>query len=164
MGASTTLNIAVHHSEVTQGVVIGGASHKVQDEEERRSRLKEMGFPGPGEIDVETYRKQFSLYDLVKAEYGEYFETLVHNLSHLAYDRPPVYSTEDLQGAEVPILLLMGDRDYATTVEDVAELYRLLPNAEMAIVPGADHSMCRTKPHLYAQLVVDFLKRQLEAQ
>lgn len=160
MGAAVALHIAIRYTGSARAYVIGGASHKLKDEEERLQQVKEIGFLGPGEVDFERYKNNFPLYDLIKNDYGPDFEALVYSISHLVYDRPPEHSKEDIQKADVPVLLIMGDRDYNTTVEDITELYRMLPNTQLAIIPGADHSMCRTKPEIYSQLVIDFLLQQ----
>jgi pimeloyl-ACP methyl ester carboxylesterase len=38
-------------------------------------------------------------------------------------------------------------------------MYRSLPDAELAVVPGTSHVLCMEKPELVAQLALDFLTR-----
>ncbi|SUH35040.1 putative hydrolase or acyltransferase [Salmonella enterica subsp. enterica] len=63
----------------------------------------------------------------------------------------------------IPVLLLDGDRDEFFTVEGVTELYRLLPQAEMTLIPGSGHAIFLTpgKTPLFYALVLEFLQRQL---
>jgi len=44
-------------------------------------------------------------------------------------------------------------------IEHVAELFRSLPNGELAIVPGTSHGFLVEKPHLCNALLLDFLMR-----
>ncbi len=47
--------------------------------------------------------------------------------------------TEDLRSIEIPVLLLLGDRDIMVTPQETMEVYQLLPNAQLAILPGTPH-------------------------
>jgi len=38
-------------------------------------------------------------------------------------------------------------------------MYRLIPNAELAVVPNADHSLPRTRIDMFAEIVMEFLIR-----
>jgi pimeloyl-ACP methyl ester carboxylesterase len=57
---------------------------------------------------------------------------------------PLRYTDEDLAAVTDPVLLLVGDRDGVSTEESV-ELFRLLPNAELAVAPASDHSFIEAK-------------------
>lgn len=53
-------------------------------------------------------------------------------------------------------LVLVGDDD-AVSLEHTLELYRALPDAELAVVPGTTHTLLTEKPHLCTDLVATFL-------
>lgn len=59
-------------------------------------------------------------------------------------------------------LILAGDRDAAVSIEEAVKIYKLIPNAELAIIPGADHDVCYTKPDLFNNMVLEFLTRHKE--
>jgi pimeloyl-ACP methyl ester carboxylesterase len=54
------------------------------------------------------------------------------------------------------VLLLVGDRDGAC-IKVAPELFRLLPNAELAVAPGSDHGFVEKKAGLFDALALDFL-------
>ena len=58
-----------------------------------------------------------------------------------------------------PCFLIVGDRDELITIEGVVELYRWLPNAELAVLPGAAHMGPMADPELFVCLLLDFLQR-----
>jgi pimeloyl-ACP methyl ester carboxylesterase len=60
-------------------------------------------------------------------------------------------------GAVSPRTLVMAGDDDLVTLEHTIELYRGLPNAELAIVPAASHLLLHEKPALCTSLVRDFL-------
>src|SRR5262245_22481757 len=66
--------------------------------------------------------------------------------------------TDELRSLDVPTLLISGDRDF-TPLPDVLETFELLPNAQLAILPGTTHvGMTRAGDQLLA-LVTPFLQR-----
>jgi len=68
----------------------------------------------------------------------------------------PTLTAEQLAGVPARTLVMSGDDD-AVTLEHTVEMYRSLPEAELAVVPGTSHVLCMEKPALVTQLVLDFL-------
>ncbi len=54
-------------------------------------------------------------------------------------DEPDPFAPADLSGTLVPTLLVQGDRDVFFSVEQIAGIYRSLPDARLWVVPGGDH-------------------------
>ena len=54
-------------------------------------------------------------------------------------------------------LVVMGDRDELIEIEQALEMYRLIANAELAILPNASHMSATGK--LFTDTVLDFLLR-----
>jgi pimeloyl-ACP methyl ester carboxylesterase len=57
------------------------------------------------------------------------------------------------------MLILMGDRDGTIELEQAVEMYQLIPNAELAILPNATHMSATTEGRLFTDIVLDFLLR-----
>jgi pimeloyl-ACP methyl ester carboxylesterase len=51
----------------------------------------------------------------------------------------------------------MASDDDIITLEHTLALYRGIPNAELAIVPGTSHFLTQEKPDLFAAIVADFI-------
>ena len=68
----------------------------------------------------------------------------------------PTLTAEQLGGVQARTLVMSGDDD-AVTLEHTIEMYRSLPEAELAVVPGTSHVLVMEKPALVTQLVLDFL-------
>ena len=51
----------------------------------------------------------------------------------------------------------MASDDDLIRLEHSIELYRSVPNSELAIVPGTSHALVFEKPELVGRLVADFL-------
>ena len=63
--------------------------------------------------------------------------------------------------SKVPMLFLVGAEDILQPPEIVTAASKLVPNAELAIVPNAGHSAYFEQPELFNYLVSDFLSRHL---
>ncbi len=73
-------------------------------------------------------------------------------------ERNPGYTPEMLARITAPALVVGGDRDPIVPLEQSLKLYRALPNAQLAILPGVGHGAPR-RPHLFNTLALDFLGR-----
>ena len=67
----------------------------------------------------------------------------------------PSLTPADLAGIDVPTLVMIGDRD-EVEIEHAVALYRGLPDAQLAIVPGTSHGLLVEKPELCNAMLVDF--------
>ncbi len=45
---------------------------------------------------------------------------------------------EEVRSIAAPVLIMLGDRD-VIRVDYAVQLYRMLPNAQLAVLPGSDH-------------------------
>jgi pimeloyl-ACP methyl ester carboxylesterase len=68
------------------------------------------------------------------------------------YAIPPA----DLARIAAPTLVMVGDDDIAK-FEHTIELFETIPDAQLAVIPGASHLAPIEKPELVNQLVLDFL-------
>jgi pimeloyl-ACP methyl ester carboxylesterase len=69
----------------------------------------------------------------------------------------------ELQQVTAPTLVVVGDRDEFQPVREAAELYRHLPNAELAVFAGTNHfATVGDRAELLAVTILDFLRRHVE--
>jgi pimeloyl-ACP methyl ester carboxylesterase len=73
---------------------------------------------------------------------------------------PTLPVEDDLKQITVPTLIVWGDRDQFLPVEEAVDVYRLIPNAQLAGVPNADHFVTRTNVAIFAELVKAFILSQ----
>jgi pimeloyl-ACP methyl ester carboxylesterase len=67
---------------------------------------------------------------------------------------------EALRRIQAPTLILHGDRDWLFPVEVPLALYRLLPDAELCVLPQTGHGVHAERPEWFQAIVVDFLARR----
>jgi pimeloyl-ACP methyl ester carboxylesterase len=64
--------------------------------------------------------------------------------------------TDELRSLDVPTMLIFGDRDFSP-LPDVVELFGLLPNAQLAVLPGTTHMGVMRRPAALLALITPFL-------
>jgi pimeloyl-ACP methyl ester carboxylesterase len=68
----------------------------------------------------------------------------------------PGWTADELRSLRGPTLLVFGDRDF-TPLADMAELLGLLPDARLAVLPGATHIDVTRRPAELLALITPFL-------
>ena len=64
--------------------------------------------------------------------------------------------TDELRSLQMPTLLIFGDRDF-TPLPHVVELFELLPDAHLAVLPGTTHVGVTRRPDAVLALIMPFL-------
>ena len=57
----------------------------------------------------------------------------------------------------LPCLLLVGDRDKMVSMKETEDVYRMLPNGQMSVLPATGHPIDQADPSLLAFLIKRFL-------
>lgn len=69
----------------------------------------------------------------------------------------PDLTTDQLGSLRVATLVMVGDDD-STRLEDTIALYRAIPQAQLAVVPGASHAVLKEHPRETTALIQRFLR------
>jgi pimeloyl-ACP methyl ester carboxylesterase len=161
-GGQIALEIGINYSKLIRGLIAGGVLAEMS--ETYTNCIHSWGVTSPGEFDVEMFRKAFPEFADLMSEmhapvYGkEYWKELFVNISHMWLD-PDGFPKDRVSEISVPSLVLHGDRDEAIPLEDPLRIYRSIPNAELSIIPNADHMAASTNVDAVAPIMLEFLKR-----
>ena len=74
-------------------------------------------------------------------------------LTGMGKDNP--LKPEDYPQITTPVLVMLGDRDNMVTLDETVQVYKQLPNAQMAMLPGTPHPVEKVD----VELVVCFIQR-----
>ncbi len=114
----------------------------------------------PQAIDPKNEPPEFlrTLYGEVSPDGIGHYPVVVEKLAcmHLL---EPTLTDDDLAKIACRTLVMFGDDD-EVPVEHAVALYRALPNAELAIVPGTSHGLLVEKAALCNSMIVDFLANE----
>lgn len=161
-GGQIALKLGMHYPQLAKGLIVAAASYRFS--EACFEVLRGLGFERPGEVNLEQTQQVrpelLTLWQQAHAEvYGaEYWRTLLKQISRM-WLTPLEYTEEDLKKIIVPTLILFGDRDRLLSVEQAVEMYKMIPNAELAVAPNSGHFFSLENPELFAKICLDFLLR-----
>ena len=97
-------------------------------------------------------------YAEVSPDGPDHFPVVVEKLARMHLIEPTLTS-DDLGRIPCRTLVMFGDDD-EVTLEHAVALYRGLPDAELAVIPGTSHGLLVEKPGLCNTMIVDFLARE----
>jgi pimeloyl-ACP methyl ester carboxylesterase len=83
------------------------------------------------------------------------FEELAKRTTAAVHEVPP-RTADELRSLRAPTLLIFGDRDFSP-LADVVELFGLLPDAQLAVLPGTTHVGVTRRPNELLALITPFL-------
>jgi pimeloyl-ACP methyl ester carboxylesterase len=66
------------------------------------------------------------------------------------------FARDDLKSITAHVLITLGDRD-GVRPEHAVEMFRLIPNSQLAILPGADHFLIWQRPEQLLPTIAAFL-------
>lgn len=100
--------------------------------------------------------------EFLRQGYGEispdgigHYDAVVAKLAAM-HASEPALSLADLREISVRTLIMIGDDD-EVRLEHATAMYRSLPNAEFAVVPGTSHGLLVEKPALCNMIIAEFL-------
>lgn len=129
-GGSIALQIAIRHPRLVRRLVLASAMF-------RRDGMIDGFFEGMRQARVDTMPDELREEYLRVAPHPENLRSFHDKCARRMIDFKD-WPAEWLQRIDAPALVLNGDRDVIRT-EHAVEIYRLLPHAQLAILPGTDH-------------------------
>jgi pimeloyl-ACP methyl ester carboxylesterase len=162
-GGQIALELGMRYPGLARALVLGGTQFRFSEAYLEATRAL-LSIADGEEVDPEKLEwDQPDFVDYLREAHGHvygpgYWKTYVKQIASL-WLTPLHYTSEDLASITDPVLLLVGDRDGVATEESI-ELFRLLPNAELAVAPASDHGFIEAKAGLFDALALDFLVRR----
>ena len=111
--------------------------------------------PGSIELDEEADAFLGDWYGEVSPDGREHWPVVKAKL-YDAHLTEPALTAEDLARIPCPTLVMQGDRD-EMPIEHSTALFRALPDARLAVVPGASHGLLVEQPELCNLIIANFL-------
>jgi pimeloyl-ACP methyl ester carboxylesterase len=155
-GAITSYILSSSHPELVRRLVaiggpLGAYGASIEDLENDENLTPEhMQQQVP---DLVTRRKKQMIHP-------EQWDQLIRDLDAM-YHKFTYVKQEEIRAIKAPTLIMAGDKD-ETRLDHFAQIYKLLPNAQLAIIPGCGHMIFQCKPDLSIKIMSDFLQELAE--
>jgi len=159
-GGQIALELGMRYPGLTKALVVGAAWYKFS--ETYLKFFQPLGIEKSGVVNFEQIQRDnpelitHLKMEHVRSDNPEYWKTLLKQYSVLWWT-PLDYTADDFHKITEPTLILLGDSDEIIELEQAVEMYRFIPNAELAILPNATHTS--PNPKLLTETVLDFFLR-----
>ncbi|HEX5164085.1 MAG TPA: alpha/beta hydrolase [Thermomicrobiales bacterium] len=162
-GGQVALEIGVRYPDLARALIVGAASLELQSDASHEMMRSFFQVNVDGVVDFDEFAAghgQMMLPMLRRFHpHGEEHWQSVLQRSATMWLAYAGLTREQVATIETPALVIQGDRDDVIPVDEGVKIYRWLPNAELAILPGADHMRPIFDPTVFAHVVSDFLQR-----
>jgi pimeloyl-ACP methyl ester carboxylesterase len=147
-GGIIAMLLALRHPELVERVAIyGSALAKIQDVTDPQA-LAELMSLTPDHHSVQFQRENYAQV----APHPERWPAL--------FAKRPVWNgltEEQLRSIAAPVLIMGGDHDVlGPRLEHLIEMLRIIPNAQLAVVPSAGHFVFNDQPEKVAPILTRF--------
>jgi pimeloyl-ACP methyl ester carboxylesterase len=163
-GGQVALELGARHPEIASGLIVGAAYPDFITTGLREAHKEELAVGEDGTPDLAGVDKTLGDFaSLVKSWHvgGEHqWCQLVNETVPMWLDYPGI-SPDELQRLATLTLVLIGDRDHTFPIELMVQLFRTLPNAELAVCPQANHigPLLPERAEVFASVIRDFVNR-----
>lgn len=116
--------------------------------------LKESKMLNP-DIIIEKIPKYAELLEL---HHGTKWKKLLPAIAKMMVslgENPPLKGPV-LAAINIPVQIMVGDQDHMVSIEESVEVFKILPNAKLAVLPDTKHSMEKVRPDLLLGVMKDF--------
>jgi pimeloyl-ACP methyl ester carboxylesterase len=148
MGGTVALALAARHPGLVRKLIVQGSTYNKDGWEpeafKQFSALPPDFAPGPLKDPYDKVAPDPKRWPVLVAKVKE---------MEITFEGLP---DRDLKAITAETLIIMGDREGLRPEQAVA-MYRLIPKAQLAILPGADHFLLFTRPDVVLGLVTTFL-------
>ena len=147
IGAAVALVLALRRPEVVDRLALISGGYDVSTD-----------VPNPMSIDemvAGTVAFLGSTYGEVSPDGEAHFPVVTRKDFELSA-REPMLTRDEVAAVAARTLVMVADDDIST-LEHSVDMYRAIPNSELAVVPGTSHFLLQEKPALVNAFLLDFL-------
>jgi pimeloyl-ACP methyl ester carboxylesterase len=156
MGGNVALAVAIRHPNLVGRVAINGSNYgKIEDayEPETLRQFKSM----PADFAPPMLKGP---YDKVAPD-AKQWPLLVAKVKKMGLEFKG-FARADMKSIKAHVLITLGDRDVVRP-EHAVEMFRLIPNAQLAVFPGGDHFLLWTNADKVLAPIASFLDAPMPA-
>lgn len=150
MGGNVALALAIRHPGVVGRLAINGSNFAAIEEAYEPESFKQFKSL-PADFAAPLLKGP---YDKVAPD-PKQWPVLVAKVKRLGLEWKG-FTREQMKSIRAPVLITLGDRD-GVRPEHAVEMFRLIPNAKLAVFPGGDHFLLWTSPATVLVPVAAFL-------
>ena len=149
-GAVVAMLVAIARPDLVRKLVLIGGNADVS------GMLPQVRESARLPADSEAFQPFRAVYGVTSPDGPDHWPVVFAKITRMWQSEPHI-PLRDLASILARTLVLVGDDDVVTP-EHTLEIYRALPEAELAVVPGTSHLALMEKPRVVCTLLLDFLR------
>jgi pimeloyl-ACP methyl ester carboxylesterase len=150
-GANAAAMIAVRYPELVRRVATYGATFGPP---QNALNPETTHFEHPPSAEARNIQFQRENYKKVAPD-PNYWPKMFDKVGSIQWGG---FSKEELASIKAPILIIVGDHDFVR-VEHAVETFKIIPNAELAVIPSASHFVLYSEQERVIPAVKHFLEK-----
>jgi pimeloyl-ACP methyl ester carboxylesterase len=150
-GGATAVMIAIRCPAVVGRVAAYGATYGPREAAHNSDMLR---FDAPPTADARAFDYLRESYKTVAPD-PDYWPRIWNKVAELEWQG---FSRAELASITAPVLIILGDRDFVR-VEHAIEIMKLIPNAELAVVPDSGHFALYSEHEKVIPIIQHFLEK-----
>ena len=152
-GGIIGLLVAIERPDLVKKLVAIGANFNIEGVTDE---LRASFLATPPDSDEMAMLRQ--LYAATSPDGPEHWPVVFGKHMEMARYEPDI-SLSDLGRVSGPTLVVSGDDDIVE-LEHTLQMFRAIPNSELAVVPGTSHCLTMEKPELADKIIIEFLTKE----
>jgi pimeloyl-ACP methyl ester carboxylesterase len=158
MGGNVALAVVIRHPKLVRKLVTVGSHYRKMEDAYDPEVFTQFKSLSP---ETFTFKELKDPYDRMAPD-PKKWPVLVTKIKKMGLEFKG-FSLDDLRSIKAHTLIMIGDRDVVRP-EHAVEMFRLIPNAQLAVFPGGDHFMLWTSPEKLLAPIAAFLDAPPEAK
>lgn len=162
-GGEVALQFGLRYPGRARALIAGGTSLELGSEKTRAEQRAFLHTDRDGVVDFGAFADDVAqtLLPMLRQSHprGEDHWQAIVQQSAAMWLTYAGLTREEVTQINEPTLVVVGDRDEHIPVEEAVRLYRWLPSAELAILPGSSHPRPLFDPVTMARVMIDFMQR-----
>jgi pimeloyl-ACP methyl ester carboxylesterase len=151
MGGNVALAVAIRHPKLVRKLVTVGSHYGKIDDAYDPAVIAQFNSMSPDTFAPAMLKDP---YDKMAPD-PKRWPVLVAKIKTMGLEFKG-FSREEMRSTKAHVLVTFGDRDVVRP-EHAVEMFRLIPNAQLAVFPGGDHFMLFTSPETLLAPIAAFL-------
>ena len=150
-GGATAVMIAVRYPNLVRRVAASGATFGSSQAAHNPEMLRFDHPPSPDSRDIQFQRESYRKVAPNPDDWPRIWE----KVASIQWEG---FSSDELASIQAQVLIVLGDHDFVR-VEHALETFRMIPNAELAVIPDAGHFVLFSEPERIIPVVKHFLEK-----
>lgn len=162
-GGHAALEVGLRHAGRARALIVGGAFADFQNEAHQTKVREWFHVNADGTVDADAFARTHGetvlpMMQQLQPGGEEQVRRIVQQEATMLLTYAGL-TPEQLNRINTPALVVHADRDELIELDAAIDLYRWMPDAELAILPGSSHMRPVFDPATFVRVIVDFLQR-----